>query len=321
MAHEIITTGASADTVVLGSNTVAWHGLGKLFAGLLSPLRAFAEGVGARDIIEENVVVNGATFASHKALFGVNEAGQRYPLSIVGRRYGVLKDLSFFQILENVYGGNAVVETAGTLRGGRRVWALAKHDSFEVGLGDQIETYDLWLNTHDGSSCFELHRTNVRVVCANTWAQAVGGGKARVLGVPHRTNVEANAKAAIAQLQRANESAAHARAEVQRLAATAISKDAAVDVFSKLLDINPDEAVTPKVQKSLDTLVELFVRGTGTEGKSRWDAFNAVTEFVDHRRTLRVGEGRSRAEARFESALLGDGDALKATAYDLLVTV
>ena len=65
----------------------------------------------------------------------------------------------------------------------------------------------------------------------------------------------------------------------------------------------------------------LFRRGTGNEGATRWDAFNAVTEFVDHRRSVRVAEGRDRSEARFESAVFGTGDDLKAKAYDLLLTV
>lgn len=314
-----------------------WFGCGEEFLRPVAPREAFVSGVGARRIATAPVVAWGAIVPGYKALVGTYEVAEYHgssihhytkqvPLSVVSKSYGVLQDSEFFQILEKVYQGRAVVETAGTLRGGRRVWALAKHDAFEVVKDDRIETYDLWLNTHDGSSCFELHRTNVRVVCANTWRQAIGRGKNRVLGVPHRPNVLANAQAAIAQaaiaqLIKANEAEAHSRAELERLASTRVDTDGAVEVFNRLLEINPDEATTPKVQKSLDTLVELFNRGTGNEGATRWDVFNAVTEFVDHRRTIRVGEGRDRREARFESAVLGNGDDLKAKAYDLLLTV
>jgi hypothetical protein len=94
-----------------------------------------------------------------------------------------------------------------------------------------------------------------------------------------------------------------------------------VSVFNRILDINADVAPSTRQQNNLDRVVSLFRRGTGTEGRTAWDAFNAVTEFVDHRRTVRLTDGRSRAEARFETAVLGTGDDLKAKAFDQLVAV
>ena len=81
MSHEIETH----DSMVLGSNKPAWHGLGTVFAGLLSPLRVFAEGVGHRQILEVPVTLDGLTLDGQKGLVVVTAKGNRVPLSVVGQ--------------------------------------------------------------------------------------------------------------------------------------------------------------------------------------------------------------------------------------------
>jgi len=65
-------------------------------------------------------------------------------------------------------------------------------------------------------------------------------------------------------------------------------------------------------------MLTLFHRGTGNLGRTRWDALNGVTEYVDHSRSVRTVGGRNRAEVRMESALFGTGDTLKDKAFALL---
>ena len=318
MSHEI----HENDTVVLGSNKPAWHGLGTVFAGLLSPLRAYIEGVGAREMFESPVLFNGQPVDGYKIISGRYANGAHSALSVVGDSYGLLKDSRFFEILEKVYGGRAVVETAGTPRNGKRIWVLVKRDSWCVSGKDRINTFDLWVNRHDGSGCFELHRTNVRVVCQNTWNLAIGSGRQRVFGVRHTVNVEGNIAQAIRFVEMADEQARIEQDKARILAERVMVPSSADSFFRRLLVVDPFETeVKGKVGAQLDDLNRLFVRGAGNSGVTRWDAFNAVTEFVDHSRTVRAGNGRSKAEARFESVLLGTGDDMKARAFDLLQTL
>jgi phage/plasmid-like protein (TIGR03299 family) len=313
MSHEI----ESNDTVVFGSNTPAWHGLGTVFAGLLSPLRVFAEGVGHRDILEVPVVIGGLTLPDKKGLVGIASNGVQLPLAVVGSDYGVLKSQSMYEILDGVYGGQAVVDAAGTLRNGAREWCLVKREAWSAKKGDTILTYDLWLNHHDGSGCFGLHRTNVRVVCANTWKLAVSNGN-RVFGVRHTKNVNLGVEEALRVLGYVEDNEQKQRAVVQRLACAPMSRDNANRVFSHLVGIEEGEEGTTRAKNQLTELNRLFTSGTGNEGQTRWDAFNAVTEFVDHSRATRVSGGRNADEVRFESVLMGSGDAIKAQAYAML---
>lgn len=313
MSHEIEIN----DTVLFGSNKPAWHGLGTVFPGLLSPLRVFAEGVGHRDILEVPVLLNGLTLPNQKGLVGLTSKGVQVPLAVVGEGYGVLKSETMYRILDEVYQGQAVVDAAGTLRNGQREWVLVKREAWSAKAGDSVLTFDLWLNRHDGSGCFELHRTNVRVVCANTWKLAVSGGN-RVFGVRHTRNVAQGVQAALEVLGYVDEAEVKQRRAAQRMAEAAFSATEAARAFNVLLGIREGAEISTRTQNQAKELNRLFVKGTGNLGKTRWDAFNAVTEFVDHARSSRVSEGRSEGEVRFESVLLGSGDALKAKAFDLL---
>ena len=315
MAHEI----ESNDQVVLGSNTVAWHGLGKVFAGLLSPLRCFAEGVGARTMEQLPVFTeDGLRIDGYKTIVGNYANGARTPLSIVGENYGLVNDEDMFKTLDGVYNGQACIETAGTLNNGRRIWALANGTKWSAGR-DQIMSYDLWINRHDGSGCFELHRTNTRVVCANTWKTAIGNSNNRALGVSHTVNVNNRIADAINNLRIANTREAAERAKVQRMAVTAMSSSEAADFVGKLTSFDVlDIKETPQARNQYNDILNLFRRGTGNVGATRWDAFNAVTEYVDHSRVVRSKAGRDKKEARFESTLMGSGDTMKSEAFELL---
>lgn len=318
MSHEI----EQHDTTIYGLNKPAWHGLGTVFPGLFSPLRVFAEGVGHRDIIEVPVILDGMELDDKKGLVGLTSKGAKVPLAVVGQNYGVLKSETVYQILQEVYGGRAVVETAGTLRNGKREWILVKRDEWDVKSGDKVMCYDLWLNRHDGSGCFELHRTNVRVVCANTWKLAVSAGE-RAISVRHTCNVEDMVRNSIEALRSLEEIEAKQRLVAKLLATRLMSKVEATDFFANLLNLKRDDynrgySGSTRSINMVEEMLHLFKRGAGNSGETRWDAFNAVTEFVDHSRSSRVTGGRSSGEVRFESTLLGSGDTLKARALDLL---
>ena len=80
------------------------------------------------------------------------------------------------------------------------------------------------------------------------------------------------------------------------------------------------ETTPTRLQNRVDDVRALFVRGQGNVGRSRWDSFNAVTEYLDHgAATFRETEGVSRAENRFTSLVSGNAANLRAEAMELLL--
>lgn len=95
---------------------------------------------------------------------------------------------------------------------------------------------------------------------------------------------------------------------------------AQVEVFAEqLFPIDPDAVNKSRVENQRQAVVTGFSRGTGNYGETRWDAFNAVTEYLDWTSTFRETQF-SKQENRFESLLVGKGANTRARALDLLLS-
>ncbi len=90
---------------------------------------------------------------------------------------------------EFVEAGGMTLETAGALRHGSIIWALAKIDKAKFTLpgNDQNQTYFNISTSHDGSQETTGFFSNIRVVCANTHRMAHAGKKGRTFSHKHAT--------------------------------------------------------------------------------------------------------------------------------------
>ena len=82
-----------------------------------------------------------------------------------------------FEFLDTLLdSGEASIHTAGSLRGGKRVWIQAKLQKHYLVGGDEdevLEPYILVVNGHDGTMAFTVCNTSVRAVCQNTVTAAL----------------------------------------------------------------------------------------------------------------------------------------------------
>ena len=96
------------------------------------------------------------------------------------------------------------------------------------------------------------------------------------------------------------------------------------NVFTlRLFDIRDETALladeTPtRTQNRVNDVRVLFTRGLGNRGQTRWDSFNAVTEYLDHGSTFRETDV-SREENRFNSLVSGNASRVRDTALELLL--
>src|SRR5690606_8434673 len=76
-----------------------------------------------------------------------------------------------------VVNGDMEMHTAGSLKGGQFVWALAKvKESFTILKKDQIDAYLLFTNPHKVGHALDVRFTPIRVVCFNTLSLALRDG-------------------------------------------------------------------------------------------------------------------------------------------------
>lgn len=192
--------------------------------------------------------------------------------------------LEFFRAYTEA--GGAKLETAGSLRGGRTIWALANlGHGFTVANGDAIKGYILLASHHEHGKATIAKATQIRVVCANTMALAMGrGSKAPVYKQSHLT--EFDAQAARETLGVAHESMVEAEKNAKILLGLKVSEEDAVRVLAKHVQPSfevEDLVLKPEIRnQKLHDLLLCDTQAPGAMPGTGWGLMNAVTYWADH---------------------------------------
>jgi hypothetical protein len=104
---------------------------------------------------------------------------------------------------------------------------------------------------------------------------------------------------------------------VNQLDTAEISRSEVV-AFAETLFPSKGEEVSTRTENMREAIVTGFSRGTGNVGRTRWDLFNSVTEFLDWGSTFRETDF-SREENRFESLTSGNAARTRSRALELLL--
>lgn len=164
-------------------------------------------------------------------------------LSVVQGRYNVVQNDVVFDIADSISTVDQSVsfETAGSLRGGRTVWALAKMGSDPRLDGLGLEDYLLVVTTHDGSSPILIVPTKVRVVCCNTLAMAKGRrGSAASFKIRHTVSADERIESAKLALAKMADTTSAVDDDIVKLLDTVVD-DATFDSIIKGVFGDPDE--------------------------------------------------------------------------------
>lgn len=301
-----------------------WHGLGQKLAPRQS-LESWARAAGMDWSIEEAEVRFVAAgnknlgsihaFPEQKVLY---RSDSRMPLAVVSARYRVVQPaevLDFYRDLTEV--GGFELETAGVLKGGKKLWALARTGQSATLKGkDQIGGYLLLATACDGSLATTAQFTSIRVVCQNSLQIALGDSTGSVK-VPHRSQFDA--ASVKRQLGLAISSWDSFVARTKALSECKVSDAAAEKFLRRVLTYpttNPADRDTVSVnERAIKAVGQLYAgRGMGADLASArntlWGVLNAVTEYVDHHRRARSDDHRR------DAAWFGQGSAIKQHAWD-----
>lgn len=248
----------------------------------------------------------------------------RKVLGTVGPTYRPLQNVDAFKFFQPALdAGEAYLETAGSLRGGRRVWILAriKQDPVEIVPGDAVRNYILLSNGHDGSMAVRTGFSSIRVVCANTLAAAHEQGASKLLRVRHTENASETLKE-IQQIMDNGRREFVASTEKMRALArkgvnTADLKEYVRKVFAPKVTILDQEEQENKCDRLIGKIIPLFEKGRGNDlhgvKGTMWAAYNAVSEYL--------GWERGRDDTRLDSLWFGDGANVNRKAFDLALKV
>lgn len=344
MAHELALKADGKHAMAFVGQT-PWHGLGQALT-IGAPIETWINEAGFNWSAQVAPVTytdsqgRARNFEDKKILFRDDNGA---PLSVVGDGYQIVQPrevIEFFRDLTEREDWH--LHTAGVLRDGRRLWAMASRgEAADIVRGDRVTENLLLATSLDGSLATVAGLTAVRVVCANTLKLSLRDGLTSKNGtkaarVSHRSAFDPQAiKRAIGV---AGETfAAHvdaARTLAERQCSLEEARDVLRTIFGQPIVKSRETAPTiadarfqsmmakiaaPMVdvreQKSVARVLELFAgegRGADLAGVkgTRWGLLNAITEHVDHE--------QGRDGTRLEAAWFGRGDDFKSQALELL---
>lgn len=337
MAHELTLHGKRAEMAYVGDEP--WHGLGQRLTDD-APIDTWIAEAGMAWRIQRSKVryctaIGGPTVAipEQHVLF---RSDTKAALGVVGHTYQVVQPAAVLEFFRDIVSpGGFALETAGTMFGGRKYWALARTGDKAPVIGqDVVGGYLLLTSSCDGGSATEAFYTTVRVVCNNTLRMALGSkmaAKARI-SIRHSTKFDpASVKDALGIAHGAfGEFITSART----LAAKPVDATAAADLTLWLLNPANAKALPSAQGTELKTVQEKLERtrngdayqrilslfnGTGKGATLKgaqgtgWGWLNAVTEYADHHRKV------TSVDHRWDSAIAGAGADLKDDAYALIL--
>ena len=318
MAHEL-TQRSNGFVEMAFVGETPWHKLGQeLEEGASIEQWQVAAGMDwsiERSPVRFNAQGNDQIYSGQSVLY---RSDDNKPLSVVSNRYKPVQPREVLGFFRDLVAENGFkIHTAGTLMGGKRMWALAETGKFgEVCKGDGIGGFLLLSTSCDKTLATTARFTTVRVVCNNTLTAAVN----RDVNQVSFSHIQQFDHVAVkAQLGNAVESFGSFMEMAKHLQKAKLSAEEAKDFVSFLVATSvqlADEEYDVTTNRAYKKILALFneeAKGIELVGHTKWGMVNAVTEYYDHFNPTRSDD------ARLNSAWFGAGERAKNQALDLLL--
>ena len=207
-------------------------------------------------------------------------------LGVVRGRYNIIQNDESFKFVDNIIQNSKGIEcryeTAGSLFNGKRVFMLVKLPEVNI-LGDEIENYLFFSNSHDGSSGLMAGISNVRVVCNNTLQMAEREAQ-RLWKIRHTQSIkdrQLEAEKALGLALTYNE---RIKEDAEKMALKRIDEEKFFRAFFAELKLSEKNA-----EKTLVQLRDIYTGKNDLQNfrGSAWGMYNAVADFVSNAEPLR----------------------------------
>jgi phage/plasmid-like protein (TIGR03299 family) len=240
-------------------------------------------------------------------------------LGTVKDRYQVVQNHEAFEFTDAlIENGDARYETAGSLFGGKVVWMLAKLPSDSV-LGDEMDRFLLFSNSHDGSRAVTVTTTNIRVWCSNTLNMALANAKRKWTFV-HKGDMDSKLDEAKKSLILADSYNEEFKKQAEKLAIKKVSVEQARKILDAMFPL-PNEDISKTKLNHMVQLRENFIKCYNADDiadykGTAWGMVNAFSDMIYHGgATLRQTKGYE--ENRLASVI--SGNTMFDKAYSLIL--
>ena len=251
------------------------------------------------------------------------------PLGVVGSGQELVQNSELFGMAQAVIDQNddAELVQAGTCDSGGRVWAVVGRNTERSitrtdGSLDPIKQLTLLVNDHCGKGSFIGLPILDRLFCGNQLAGMIRRAKRNgIFRIRHSGNMGGKLAVAERMLLDHDKYTTELVALYQQLAETGMTLDAFTEYAETVatqiggeLKAEPTPFETSRRSAEVNDLRGLFAEGAGNTGETRWDAYNAVTDWLDHHRQAyrQSADADKRADRRFQNSVMPNGASVQA---------
>ena len=300
-----------------GNGEQAWHRQGVVTDNTLSARAAFetAEAlyrVEKRELQLPTVDFERGYVYKPSGTFGVVRTDTQTLLGVVTKQYEIVQNDSLLRMAEFIR-EEADMDCVVVLAGGAKVafTASLKGAAQDIVPGDTVKRRLVGYLGHDGKTGCGAKFTDIRVVCQNTLAAALGDSGAHS-SIRHKGGANANFDALIRSIDTARQSFDR-QCDLMREFSRATCGPTDFNAF--IDDVYNVEEGDTKFDKKRQKLERLFLYGRGQDmaPRSLWSAVNAVTEME----TSTLGKTAAGEKRMFARANFGAGKDLSRKAMQV----
>ena len=319
MSHQL--DHSKGKTAFIAYQAPGWHGLGKVKkSGIITVEEALQDG-GLDFHVDKLPNIHRFNTAagiqqeiiSKNSFFTIRTDVNKVLGDRLGKDYTVYQNTEALAIVDDLLkNGKMIIETAGALDDGRKVFVCLKlADSIVVDGDDEVQQYVLLTNSHDGSMAITAMPTNVRVVCANTLSAALAGAKG-AHKIRHTKNAADRVKEAFTIMGMLEDNSKKNEAAYNAMKHNGLSKEEFFDYIGNIFMTGEEiaglqgnkEVLSTRKQNVIGEVLQFANTGVGQaealgDGLNMWYGYNAVTGYLTSKRY-------ASADDRFESLFLGD---------------
>ena len=313
MSHELEIINGEAQMAYAGETP--WHGLGKKVPSDLTPEQMLqAAGLDwTVEAIPAYAEIGGVqTEIGRQALV---RSSDNKLLDVITDDWEPCQNQEAFEFFdEYVRAGDMDMETAGSLKDGQIVWALARvKESFELPGEDRVDAYLHFTNPHKYGKSLDVRFTPIRVVCNNTLTLSLSRKSKNMVKISHRRKFDPDA--AKEALGIAKEKLHTYENMARFLGSKRYTTETAEEYFKRIFPMltNDEDKKEELSRNAAEAMVIKDTQPGAEKGEgSMWQLFNTVTFMTDH------VIGRN-ADNRLYSAWYGPNRNLKTKALETAI--
>lgn len=278
----------TADIIQFDERKVTWSGIGTDVTTTESSEEALIL-AGLDWNVSQQTMTTASGIPVKGFLANIRETDSRI-LGVVTDKYQVVQNREAFAFTDELLGYGVRYETAGMLQEGRKTWILARMPQKYQIMGDWVEPYLIFYNSHDGSGSLKVALTPIRVTCQNTLNLALRRAK-RSWSARHTGDIHMRMEDAKETLFRAGQYMEELGNEASYLSGIPYTERETENFIKELIPVpgNATETQEKNVEKLREDLRSRYflapdlarIPGNG------YRLVNAVSDFATHMKPLR----------------------------------